>query len=288
MRMMITIAALLLPSLAARAEQPQFSLKIGDTFEITRDLETSSQSDNGSSGSSSDHDAISVRVIAQRDGGVELLYDLQKGATVRDRASNWQFPALILNPANGPLQLLNTQELEVRVAKWLKKAKFPRSACGRWIFTWNAFRIECDPQSVLQTIAMFDLQPRDLRVGALYQDAEAAESAPLVRTTVGPDRSTFAAEMAVNPSVIRKGRAEADVAVAEISRKLLTFDDALRARMAENISGTISVTFDADQAGLVSRRTKVMKLAIKGPDGKSESRIATETLERRRVSSSNR
>ena len=78
--------------------------------------------------------------------------------------------------------------------------------------------------------------------------------------------------------------AESDVVVGEIMDKPVSLDAALRERAREIVSGTISVTFETDPAGNVRRRTKVTKLDIKGPDGRSETRTVTETLERRLIS----
>jgi hypothetical protein len=66
--------------------------------------------------------------------------------------------------------------------------------------------------------------------------------------------------------------------------KPVTLDAALHERARETVSGTISVVFETDSAGNVRRRTKVTKLDIKGPDGRSETETVTETLERRLIS----
>jgi hypothetical protein len=163
-------------------------------------------------------------------------------------------------------------------------ANVSRTACGHWIFTWNAFRIECDPQSVIKTVQSFDLRSADLREGAPYQETEAHGSGKLARTAAGPDGAIFIVEMSVDPDAVRRGRAESDVVVGEIMNKPLSLDAALRERAREIVSGTISVEFETDPAGNVRRRTKVTKLDIKGPDGRSETQTVTETLERRLIS----
>jgi hypothetical protein len=98
------------------------------------------------------------------------------------------------------------------------------------------------------------------------------------------DGAIFIVEMAVNPDAVRRGRAESDVVVGEIMKKPVSLDAALRERAREIVSGTISVEFETDPAGNVRRRTKVTKLDIKGPDGRSETQTVTETLERRLIS----
>ena len=154
-----------------------------------------------------------------------------------------------------------------------------RTVCGHWIFAWNAFRIECDPQSVIKTVQSFDLRSVDLRDGAPYRETEALGSAKLARKP-SESGAIFAVEMSVDPDAVRRARAESDVAVWEIMNKPVSLDAALRERAKEAVSDTISVAFETDPAGNVRRRTKVTKLDIAGPDGRSETETVTETLER--------
>lgn len=278
------IVALILPANNARGQPAKPPLEAGDEFEVSRRYETSQQASDGASGTSRGRDAILERVIAIREGGAELEYDLPRSATAQDRARHWQFPVRVFRPSSGPMELLNRPELEARVERWLQAAGWTREACGRWIFTWNAFRIECDPQSVIRTLEALDLRIADLREGALYRETEARAPGALKREAAGPSGETFAVAMEVDPDTVRRVRAESDVAVGEIMRKPVTLDAAFEERAKESVSGTISVTLETDHAGNVWRRTKVTKLDIKGPDGKHETLTGTETVERRPVS----
>jgi hypothetical protein len=281
------IAALLLPAIVGGAGASPLAPQVGDTYEITMTRDSARQSSRGSSGSTHDKDTVDERVIGLRPDGVELEYDLPKTITVHARASNWQFPARVFKPLGGPVQLLNGPELEARVDGWLKAAGWSRTVCGHWIFTWNAFRIECDPQSVIKAVESFDLTSTDIRDGAPYKEAEALGPGKLTRRITGPDDTIFAVEMPVDPDVVRRARAESDVAVGEIMNKSVTLDAALRERTMETVSGTISVTFETDSAGNVRRRTKVTKLDIKRSDGQLETETVTEILERRLISRRN-
>ena len=165
--------------------------------------------------------------------------------------------------------MLNGAELETRVNAWLKAAGLPRTACGQWYFTWNAFRIECDPQSVLETIQAFDLRSADVREGAVYTEPDARGSGTLARRADRQDNAIFTVEMPVEPDVYRRARAESDVVVSDIMKKPLSIDAALHERAREIISGTISIEFETDAAGNVRRRTKVTNLVIAVPDGSS-------------------
>jgi hypothetical protein len=280
-RRLITVLAMFLPIAAASADPTQLTAHVGDIYEIVRVSDSSQSTGDGSSGSSHDKNTLMERVIAVREDGLELEYDLPKAATEMDRTRNWQVPVRVLKRARGQMQLLNRPDLETRINIWLKLAKLPRSACGHWIFTWHAFRIECDPQSVIQMLAPFDLRPDDLRNGGIYQDSRARAPATLSQTAAGSNGSTFVVELAVDPETVRREKAESDVVVAEITGKSLTLDTALRARSTEQISGTITITFNTDSAGQVQRRTKISKLEIKRANGKSETQTVTETMERR-------
>lgn len=276
-------AALLFPAAVAAAAPAPAPVRTGDVFEIVRDVETSQEGPNGW-GTSTDRDTLTERVVNVGPAGLELEFDLSSDATADDRSRQWRFPARVSKTAGGAPRLLNGDELETRAKAWLQAAGLTEAACGRWLFTWTAIRIECDPQSVLATIEDFDPGADGLVEGALYRDAMAAEPAPLKlknRSTAG---AVLWAELTVDPEAVRRARAETDVAVGEIMRQPLTLEAALSARSPEAISGKIVVTLEIDPAGRVRRRTKVITLSIKGPKG-LETQTTTQTLERRLVSS---
>jgi hypothetical protein len=278
------VAALLIPAFVAGAGASPPAPQVGDTYEITMKRESAQKGSDGSSGSSRDKDTIIERVIGVRPDGLELAYDLPKAVSAGARASNWQFPARVFKPYRGPAQLLNGPELEARVDVWLEAGKMTRAACGHWIFTWNAFRIECDPQSVIKTVESFDLTFVDLRDGAPYQETGARAPGTLTRKTAGADGAIFAVELPVDPDAVHRSRAESDVVIGEMMSAPVTLDAALREREKATVSGTISVTFETNSAGSVRRRTKVTKLDTKGPGGRSETETITEILERRLIS----
>ena len=268
MRLALLALASTLPALAACAKSDPRSPRIGDSYEIATDRETSEQSADGLTSSSTDRDTISARVIAVRDGGVELEYDYPKDTTPDARAATWQLPVRVFRPTQGPIQLLNRAELEARVDPWLKRGRMTRAACGHLIFTWNAFRIECDPDSAVGIVE--------------YYDPASVASAPLKRSA---DGKSFVVQLAVDPERVRKERADTDLSVAEISRKPLTREAAQRAHADETITGTIVITFDLDSTGQVRRRTKVTTIKIVMPNGKPDTQTITETVERHRLSS---
>lgn len=271
---------LFLPASTSFGDIPHYSTNVGDEYQITKSYETSSQTNSGSSGSSSGRDTIVERVIGVREGGLEIEYDFPDGTTEEARARSWQFPVRVFRPSSGPMQLLNRPELEVRVEAWLQAGGMTREVCGRWIFTWNAFRIECDPESVIDTLNSFDLRVEYLEVGAPYEDVEAISVGTLEEKATGENSKIFAVTLQINPDVVWKARAESDVVVGELLNEPITFEEALGERAKEIVSGTIMITLEADLIGNVWRRTKETEVETKFADGNLESRRAVETVER--------
>lgn len=256
--------------------------KVGDTYKITLTKETSQKSAL-SSGGSQDSKTIIERVIEVRADGLELEYDLPDTTKDTARQRQWQFPIRVLKPLKGPPQLLNDSELETRVDLWLKTFNLPREACGKTIFTWNAFRIECDPQSVIKTIESFDLGVPYLQEGEPYYDVAATGIGKLTKKNVESDEVSFATELPVDPDAVRLKRAEADVILGEMRNKPLTIEMALQRRLKEIVSGTISVVFEGDSTGKAYRRTKTTTVDIKLDNSTSERTTTTEILERQLI-----
>jgi hypothetical protein len=261
----------------------------GTVYELRLKHESETEGSDQSSSSSSGNDAVIERVLEVTSEGVVLEYDLvNEDGLPHGRQDQWEFPFRVFKPLDGPMRLLNAAELETRIEQWLEHTETPRSACGTWYFTWNAFRVECDPQSVLEAVARFDMRPGNLRDGALFEEPGASEPAQIRERSAGPDGATFVVELAVDPAWVRRAEAESDVVVGEIMREPVTFDDALRTRSTEEISGTITITFETDADGGVRRRTKVTKLEVQDAEGVVETRTATETLERHEAESAAR
>lgn len=281
MRMRIVAAALMFASPASAQSVPP--PQVGDTHEITRRYQTASETSDGSSGSSNGQTSIVERVIAASGDGVELEYDLPPDATAQDRLREWQLPARILKPLNGPAELRNRPEIEARITAWLKAAGLTRADCGRWIFTWSAFKIECDPQSVLATIESYDLRSITLGDGTPYLEPHARGPGTLTRTAHGPKGATFSVTLQIDPNAVRLSRAESDVVVGEITRTPVTLEEARRKRAQEQVSGTVSLTFETDSAGAVRRRTAITTLETKRADGTTERETRTEITERRKI-----
>lgn len=267
----------LVSALAANAARP----KAGDVYEIRLAYNSESESNDGSSSSSHGNNAVIERVLEVTPEGLVLEYDLvTEEGLEHGRQDQWQFPFTVFKPLDQPMRLLNAAELEARIGPWLEHTEMPRSACGTSIFTWNVFRIECDPQSVIEAIAKFDVLRPNLRAGALFDEPGAIEPGRIAERSGAPNGATYLVELVIDPEWVRREQAQADVVVGEISGEPLSLEEALSTHASEQITGTITITFEADTAGDIQRRTKVAKVEIRTSDGVVETRRLTETVER--------
>jgi hypothetical protein len=282
--LMTVVTTLLAPSPSSAADASADRRRVGRVYEVTRVRVSASEGSDGSSSSSHDRDTIVERVIGLAPDGVELEYDLPKATPAAARAAQWQLPVRVLEPASGPLSLLNGPELEARVDPWLQATGMTRAACSRWIFTWNAFRIDCDPQSAIAMLEAFRLGLAGPHDGDSYRDHDGLAPGRLARNAVGPAGQTFTVVLDVDPDAVRRERARSDVVVAEIMREPTTFEAALREQAKAAIYGTISITFRTDSTGNILQRTRVANVEIREPNGKTVHETTTETVERRLAS----
>lgn len=279
------LAALILLAGMTHGEPFPAGTSTEEVHQVSKSYETVQLSSNGSSGSSRGRNVLVQRVISRTDAGVELEYDLPGESTAEERSRSWQFPVRVLKPVDGPMQVLNWPELDERLDTWLQAAGLTRTHCGQWIFTWNAFRIDCDATSVISMIEGFDLGHVGLREGQVYSDGAAREPGILERVSHGPEGSRFSVVLEIDTDKARRARAESDVVVGGFIGQEVSLESALGKRSGQALSGTITVTIDADTAGMPWRRVRVTELRIKTADGVTESETVKETVERRLVSS---
>lgn len=283
LRLIAVLLALALQTAGAAAAAPSAD-RVGDLYEVTVRTETKTTSDIGSSGSSTSGGQLVERVVGVRDDGLELQFDLPNSATAEDRARDWQFPVRVAKPLEGPLRLLNQPELETRIDAWLKLGGLPREQCGRWYFTWTAFKVECDSQTVLSTLTAFDLREANLRDGAAYRIEGGLGPASLRQERSGKAGAVFVAEFAVDPEAVRRERAESDIMLAQVMGKpAVTIDEALKGRAVDRISGKITIRIETDASGRVTRRIRIASVEIVSSKGLETSRT-TQTAERRAIS----
>ena len=287
---LFSLACVLIPIALPAIAAPSRGIPApGDMYEIRRDYSTAekNETDEGSSNSSG-HSTVAERVIAVHFDGMELEYDLSSDAKPEDRLREWQLPARIFRPNRGTLRLLNAAALESRVDRLLKAGKMTRAACGRWIFTWNAFKIDCDPLSVLKTIAGYDMGWDKLAEGMPFNNKTAENPAPLVKRSTDTGGSTLAVEFTLNADYVCQQRAESDVIIGEIMRKPVTLEQALRERSREQISGRVSVIVSTNAAGREFKRVTTTSMRRQEVDGQIVTGTSTETLEKRLIAAAPR
>lgn len=234
-------------------------------------------------GSSSGTDTIVVKVIALRDGGQELEFDLADAIEKEDRLVAWQLPARLFVAADGTRSLLNRSELEARRDQFLKANNWTSEACGHWLFTWTAFQIECDPDSIFGIVDDYALQPAKLADGALFSMPGAAGSAAMKCQLSGQGKQRCSVTLPIDAAAVRAELADSDVAVGEITGKPVSRADAVKARAATQVSGTIEVTLEADAQGVVTQRTVVTTMEKREASGESETSRSTAVTTRTRL-----
>jgi hypothetical protein len=276
------LGLLLLVIASVSASAQPVPVQVGDAFEIERSYSWIERG-NTRQGEGRGRTAIVERVLAIRSDGVELEYDLPSAISAEDRAREWILPVRLFRPLVGPPQLLNRSALEARRDAWLRRGELPPEACGRWIFTWNAFKIECDPEAALTLVAGYRVDGIELREGETIADPQALR--PGVLAASGP--GSFAVELQIDPEAIRREQAEQDAVLAEITPDTPELrqvrDEILEERAGSTFSGTIKITFEQDQDGSVRRRIRIRELRTLGPAGDVTTEIRTATVERRQI-----
>lgn len=219
-------------------------------------------------------------ILAVRPEGIEIEYDLPESVSDEERARTWQYPVRVFKPVDGgPMQLLNIDELEHRIEDWLTAANIPREACGSWYFTWNAFEIECDPQSVLEDLEGFDLRLANLIAGEPFVTTGASAPGTLRQVSAGVEGVVLTAELPLDAEHVAGERAESARVVAQI----LGHAGVDPTAAPEDVSGTILVTLNIDPAGQLYRRVINIEQRVALPAGGEEVSEATYITERHPV-----
>ncbi|MFN4185877.1 MAG: hypothetical protein ACK4M6_13945 [Hyphomonas sp.] len=266
----------------AQNEASQTRDNVGDTYEIRLESKTQSSGANGS-GSSSSRSTMVERVLKVHADGVELEFDLPPGTPPEQRKREWLFPARVFKSTDGTLELRNVEELEARLDIWLESGGVDRVHCGKWLFTWTAVQINCDPYSVLETLKVFDLRLGEIQEGKFLNDPLAKMPTPL-KLEVGSETNLYVADFELDAAVLRRQLAETDVVVSEIMyEQPLSLAEAIEARSSEAVSGTLRMRVEADTEGNVIRRTRLSNTEVKQADGSVDRTTVTETVSRRKI-----
>lgn len=259
---------------ASTAHEPL--IQIHQQTEISRTYGSAISDSEGGEGNSRGRTAIIETMVRSGQDGVELTFDLPSSATEQDRNRQWFYPARILRRSDGVMVLLNRSELEERRDRWLVGGGMTSNDCGRLVFTWTAFRIECDPDQAVQDLAAYDILSFAVREGAMLSDPQARAPAALTEVE-GSHGRRFRAVLQLDPAAIMRERAEVDAALAEIASL------AGEKRSVERVSGTIEVFFDVDEAGVAYRRIRTLRMETVTAPNFSENETRVEVIERRKL-----
>ncbi len=269
----------LLTTGCVKGTTPTYTTEIeGSAFEVRVSYSTSY--DNGSS---SGHSTLIERVIEVSDDGIVVEFDFAEQTSDSAKAREWRYPARLLVTNDGEVELVNPDELAERNRNWRNQAGFDKSACGQWYFTWNAFKIECDPYSVVSELESYNLHLPNIHEGIEFsepgtlhpQTLELAEDVP----------TTLVATFELDPEAIRMDRAEEDVITAQIvGPRDLTLEDALLDRESEEVRGTLKTTLELDGNNRITSRTRVTVISIEFDDGTNERMTSRVTTHRRLLS----
>ena len=272
-------AMLALPHLVA-AQSP--GLEDGTTALVAFHEETRFQRDDGSGGSSRTRAALLERVVTQGLDGIELEYTLPPERARRGAPDAWMFPVRVRKLPGEPAVLLNEIEVAARLEERLDEHPALRELCGRHVLTWRAVHVECDPLSVLDVVATYDLHPGPLRDGMPHEEAGALRPAPLRLDAEGPSGRTYVARLVIDPRHLREAAARTAIAVAQMRGETLpSIEEASAALRDWNHEGHMTVTFETDPAGRVLRSTREAVVQTVEPDGQRETRTTVQTVERR-------
>ena len=252
----------------------------GDVFSITLTHISESKGDNGSSSSSRGGHEYVERVDAVGSEGIERTFDITLHPDDERRLIEWQFPAQVLVAPNGTLELLNYDDLESRRNTWLEAAEIPAESCGSWYFTWNAFQVECDPDTILETIRSITIQPHELSEGGFYEHPMALSPGRLVTEHSAGEGSNYSIVLEIDPDAVRRAEARSDVVVGEIMSEPVSFESAYAERAQEQINGTIKITLEAHGDGTFWKRSTLIEIEKRLPDGTSERESSIEVIER--------
>jgi hypothetical protein len=280
LKTVLLAAALLLGASTAIARDLQ-PARIGEVAEIMVTIQTENVSTTGSRSRSSGRNVLMERVLSASSGAVDLEYDLPADVPERFRQSSWQFPARVRKVPGQPPILLNLDELQARSDRWVMEAGLSKEACGQWVFTWTALKIECDPASALGIIAAFDLWLGPVEPGMAWNVRGALRPAPLVLVSTGPQSRILEVRLEVDPDAVRIEEKETEQLVAQMTGKAAPDPVELEARWAvKDISGSITLSFELDAGGAVIRRTEVRETRVVSGDETETSRVTTTATRR--------
>lgn len=237
----------------------------------------------GASSAASGRQAIAERVLALTLEGAEVEYTLPSDPEEARGNARWMFPARVRVAGDGSMALLNADELTARADAWLAEMEWPREVCSRWTFSWAAYQIRCDAAAAVETVESYGMQPGRIAAGQPFALKGALGPVVLERSGEAEGRLILTGSGPVDVAFLREEDTRAALVVAEVGREALTPEAAAAASASIAATGTVSVTFAVDAAGMVWRREDVSDYTMTGSrwrDGHTRARTTVTRLTR--------
>jgi hypothetical protein len=241
------------------------------------------QDDGTQTASSNGRQAVIETVIEETDEGVILKYDWPRDEDGQAQSNFWYLPIRVLEKPDGSQQLLDIETVEARVDAWLERYDISREACGKWWLGGGfPFRVDCDPQVALAQIEPFDLRAPQLREGGEFSYPLA--KAPAKFTPLAKPRSGLTVTLEADAEKSRAAEVKWLLQMGQMLGSGLTREQAERDAAAMEFTGSITIEFDIDALGIVTKRTDRSELTVVRPGKGTETSRAVFTVERRDVS----
>lgn len=253
-------------------------------YVLAMDYETGIEGgEDGSRSSSHGRQAIAERILAATPEGVEAEYTLPYDPEEVRGNDRWLFPARIRTAPDGSKTVLNEAELLARSEAWLAEMEWPREVCSRWSFSWTAYQIRCDVAAAVETVESYGMQPGRIAAGAPFALKGALGPVVLARAGETEGRVILEGSGPVDVAFLREEDARAALVVAEVSHEALTPEEAAARSAAITATGTVSVRFEVDAAGMVWRREDTSDYTMTGSryrEGRTRARTTVTRLPR--------
>lgn len=250
-------------------------------YVLQLEYETETRGDDGEvTSSASGRQPIAERVIAASPEGMELEYSLPFDPEEIRGNERWMFPARMRVAPDGAKTILNPDELLARNAAWLAEADWPREVCSRWGFSWTAYQVRCDVEAAIEAADTYGMQPGRIAEGQPFALKGALGPVVLARAGEKDGRIVLTGTGPVDPAFIREREARGALVVAEVSGEALTPAEATAKTAAITATGTLTVTFEIDAAGLVWRREDRSEITLDGSEFSDGTTRARQTVTR--------
>ncbi|MXP46399.1 hypothetical protein GRI43_03195 [Altererythrobacter luteolus] len=243
---------------------------------------SSVSSDGGSNSSSSGQQSLIETVMRNTDDGVVLRYDLPRDEAGNTRTKFWYFPADVLERPDGSLELLDVDSVKSRIDQWLTQRNIPREACGHWTHGGGfPYRVDCDPDSILDQIEAFDLRMPRLEAGAEFSHPMA--SSPGILERLAAPRTGYFVVLSIDQQKARAEEAKNALILAQMLDEDLSREQAESDAAQTDFQGSIRMEFDLEPTGSVIKMSMRTNAVVTNPDGTRETKTSLVTVERHDV-----